>query len=229
MVIYGDTASIAEMGELAGLGVKGFTTNPTLARKAGVKDYEDWARRACAAFPDFPISLEVIADDPEEMCRQAELISSWGPNVWVKIPITTTSGMPTKDLLQWLWKQNIKVNITAVMTSHQLRWLAGTHGFGRRPTIVSIFAGRIADTGVDPASIIDGALPEFAKANVKILWASTRQVADVYKAEALGCDIITCTPDIIKKLSLRGKDLAQYSRETVQMFFDDAHAAGYKL
>ena len=226
--IFCDGADIDEMHAAArNPVVKGFTTNPTLMRKAGVKDYRAFAYRAITAFPDYPLSLEVFSDDFTEMEAQARQIASWGDKVFVKIPVTNTLGDSAGPLISRLVADGIKVNVTAILCYSQVDEVFGC--LGDVPAIVSIFAGRIADTGRNPIGVINHALKKKKLREHEILWASPRQVLDVYTADGLGCDIITCTPQIISKLPLEGKNLAEYSRETVQMFHDDAKAAGYKL
>ena len=226
--VYSDGADIEEM-HLAAKNpvVKGFTSNPTLMRKAGVTNYTSFAHRAITAFPNYPISLEVFADDFDEMESQARKISSWGENVYVKIPITNTQGGSCCPLISRLSANGIKVNVTAILCYSQVD--AVFDALGNTPAIVSVFAGRIADTGRNPTGIINHALKKKIYTFHEVLWASPRQVFDVYTADSLGCDIITCTPDLIKKLSLEGKNLSEYSLETVAMFYNDAKAAGYKL
>ena len=226
--IYADTASINEMREMHEIpAVSGYTTNPTLMRKAGVTNYEEWARSVSEEFPAMPISFEVIADTYNEMNRQARKISSWGENIYVKIPVTCTTGESTADLIGELSQDGIKVNITAVFTQEQIDEVFAC--LSDCPSVVSVFAGRIADTGRDPTRTIRYALNERRFQNTKILWASTRQVLDVYLADILDCDIITCTPEIIRKLKLEGKNLLEYSLETVKMFRDDSKASGYRI
>jgi transaldolase len=209
--------------------IKGFTTNPTLMRKAGIKDYEIFAKDILAAVPDRPFSLEVFADEFNEMERQARLITSWGKNVYVKIPITNTRREESCSLIRKLSLDGIKVNVTAVMTLLQVEQACwALHGGA--PAYVSVFAGRIADTGRDPA-------PDMRKAvlctslypGVELIWASPRELLNIFQADDAGVHIITATNDILKKLSLVGKDLTDYSLETVQMFFNDAKALGYTL
>ena len=207
--------------------VRGFTTNPSLLRKAGVKDYRAFAYRAISAFPDYPLSLEVFSDDFNEMEKQAHEIASWGENVYVKIPVCNTAGASASPLIARLAAAGIKVNVTAILCYSQVD--EAMESLNNVPAIISVFAGRIADTGRNPAGIINHALKKKILSFHEILWASPRQVFDVYTADSLGCDIITCTPEILAKLSLEGKNLLEYSRETVQMFHDDAKAAGYKL
>ena len=209
--------------------VKGFTTNPTLMRKAGVSDYEGFARDVLAAIPDRPISFEVFSDDFDEMERQARFITSWGPNVYVKIPVTDTKGAATAPLIARLARDGIKLNVTALMTVAQVETMTAALA-GTRGAIVSVFAGRIADTGRDPIPIMTSALAATsAQPGVSLLWASPREILNVRQADDIGVDIITVTHDMLAKLSLFGKDLDDYSLETVKMFDNDARAAGYKL
>ena len=208
--------------------VRGWTTNPSLMlRSVAVVSYESWAREACEEFSLYPISFEVIADEFRGMERQAKLIASWGENVYVKIPITNTLGQSSIDLIGSLSQDGIKVNVTAVLTYAQIDDVMGA--LADTPAIVSVFAGRIADTGRNPVATINHALRQRRILSTKILWASTRQVLDVYTADSIGCDIITCTPEIIKKLPLEGKSLKQHSLDTVKQFRSDALAAGYTL
>ncbi len=210
--------------------VRGFTTNPTLMAKAGVRDYGAFAREVLAVIQDLPISFEVFSDDFAEMERQALLIGSWGSNVNVKIPITNTDGVPAFPVIKSLLAKGVKLNVTAILAREQ--WLGLRQVM--RPqddVIVSIFAGRIADTGTDPVPMMSQAVKdyrEFPKA--QILWASPREALNVYQAEACGCHIITATDDLISKVqTLRGKSLAEFSLDTVRMFHGDAAKAGFKL
>ena len=226
--IFADGADMEQMVEAARNPlVRGFTTNPTLMRKAGVKDYKAFAERALNAFPDYPISLEVFADEFNEMEKQAHQIAAWGDNVFVKIPVCNTKGVPSFPLVRRLGEAGIKVNVTAILTYAQIDGVFDA--LGSTPAVVSIFAGRIADTGRNPAGFINHALKKRQFTIHEVLWASPRQVLDVYTADSLGCQIITCTPDLIKKLSLEGKNLQEYSVETVKMFHDDALAARYMI
>jgi transaldolase len=209
--------------------VKGFTTNPTLARNAGVKNYEEFGRKLLAAVPEHPVSLEVFADDFPEMERQAHAIATWGRNVNVKIPITNTRREFSGDLIQRLSADGIVLNVTAIMTLEQVRRVAQALD-PKTPAIVSVFAGRIADTGVDPVPLMTEAvrlLSERPKA--ELLWASPRELLNIFQADSIGCHIITVTRDVIAKLDLVGKDLDQYSLETVEMFRKDAVAAGFTI
>ena len=226
--IYADGADIDVMHALARNPlIKGWTTNPTLMKKAGVRDYRAFAYRAIAAFPNYPLSLEVFADDIDAMESQARQISSWGENIYVKIPITNTKGISCCPLISRLSANGIKVNATAILCYSQIDEVFDA--LNLTPAIVSVFAGRIADTGRNPIGFINHALKKKKSTLHKVLWASPRQVLDVYTAETLGCDIITMSPDLIAKLPLEGKSLTEYSLETVQMFYNDAKAAGYKL
>jgi transaldolase len=209
--------------------IKGFTTNPTLMRKAGVADYEAFARDVLDAIPDRPISLEVFADEFPEMERQARKIAGWGPNVYVKIPITNTRREPSLDLVRRLTQSGIKINVTAILTLDQVRDVCLVLR-GGAPAYVSVFAGRIADTGRDPVPMMAAAV-ELARPapNVEIIWASPREALNVVQADLVGCHIITATSDILKKLDLFGKDLHDYSQETVQMFYDDAVKSRFVL
>ncbi len=207
----------------------GFTTNPTLMTKAGVKDYREFAREALGAIRDLPISFEVFADAFDEMRRQAREIASWGSNVYVKIPITNTRGESSIPVIQELTAEGLKLNATAIMSLGQVEQVIEAVAPGT-PTIVSVFAGRIADTGRDPVPFMRQVV-EMCRPNpkLKVLWASPREVLNVYQAEACGCQIVTLTPDLMAKLPLRDRDLVEFSRETVQMFYDDARRAGYEL
>jgi len=209
--------------------VKGFTTNPTLMRKAGVSDYRGFAREILDAIPDRPISFEVFSDEFDEMERQAREIATWGSNVYVKIPVTNTRREPAYDLVHALSHEGVKVNVTAMMTLTQVHAVAGAVR-GGAPSCVSVFAGRIADTGVDPVPIIAESVRILADVpGAELIWASPRELLNVFQAESVGCHIITATNDILKKLDLIGRDLADYSLDTVKMFFNDAKQAGFAL
>ncbi len=209
--------------------IQGFTTNPTLMKKAGISDYEAFAHDILRSIPDRPISFEVFADEFEEMERQALKIKTWGENVYVKIPVSNTRKEMSYDLIQRLSEAGVRLNITAMLTLDQVEQVADAVRNGPE-SIVSVFAGRIADTGLDPVPVMKEALEILQSApRAELLWASPREVLNIYQADAIGCHIITATNDIIRKLSLAGKDLAQYSLETVQMFYDDAEKAGYSL
>jgi len=228
--IFADGADVAGMVEMYKKPfVKGFTTNPTLMRKAGISDYRAFAREVLAQIPDRPISFEVFSDDMPEMERQAQEIASWGKNVNVKIPVTNTQGEPTYKLIHKLSHAGIQLNVTAVFTLEQVRDIVANLS-PKTPAYVSVFAGRIADTGLDPMPLMAAAralvhmLP-----HGELIWASPRELLNVFHAEAVNCDIITVTNDVLAKLSNVGKDLAQFSLETVRMFRDDAVKAGYTL
>ncbi len=209
--------------------IQGFTTNPTLMKKAGISDYEAFAHDILQSIPDRPISFEVFADEFEEMERQALKIKTWGENVYVKIPVSNTRKEMSYDLIQRLSEAGVRLNITAMLTLDQVQQVADAVRNGPE-SIVSVFAGRIADTGLDPVPVMKEALEILQSApRAELLWASPREVLNIYQADAIGCHIITATNDIIRKLSLAGKDLAQYSLETVQMFYGDAEKAGYSL
>ena len=222
-----DKASIIEMNNNPN--IYGFTTNPTLMRKAGVNDYSSFALDILKFVRKKPISFEVFADDFSEMEKQALKIADWGGNVYVKIPVMNTKMEPSYDLIRKLSSKGVKLNITAMMTLEQVKKVA--KAVEQSPScFVSVFAGRIADTGVDPIPVMQKALELLKNSpNAELLWASPREVLNVYQAEAIGCHIITATNDILKKLNLEGKDLTDFSQETVQMFFNDALAAGYKI
>ena len=209
--------------------IQGFTTNPTLMKKAGISDYEAFAHDILQAIPDRPISFEVFADEFDEMERQALKIRTWGENVYVKIPVSNTRQEMSYALVRRLSDAGVRLHITAILTLSQVQAVADAVKDGPE-SIVSVFAGRIADTGLDPVPLMSEALEILQAApKAELLWASPREVLNIYQANSIGCHIITATNDIIRKLSLAGKDLAQYSLETVQMFYDDATRAGYQL
>lgn len=209
--------------------IQGFTTNPTLMRSAGVTDYEAFARRLLDRLTDLPISFEVFADEFDEMERQARKIASWGENVYVKVPVTNTKRVSSAPLIERLAGEGIRLNVTALLTLDQVRTVSASLA-GGAPSIVSVFAGRVADTGCDPVPLMCQALEIMAPhANQELLWASPRELLNIVQADAIGCHVITVTPDLLKKLSILGSDLADYSLETVRMFHDDAQAAGFKL
>jgi len=216
-----DRASILELNKNPF--VEGFTTNPSLLRKAGVTDYKEFALDILSVIRDKPISFEVIADDNYEMYRQALEIASWGENVYVKIPITNTEGKSTEDVIRRL--DHVNLNVTAITTIKQVRRILPSLKKG----FISIFAGRIADTGINPLPIMKSALKLINGTKVELIWASPREVFNVYQAQEIGCHVITCTPDLIKKMSLQGKDLTEYSLDTVRMFYNDAKESGLKL
>ncbi|MDE2311647.1 MAG: transaldolase [Patescibacteria group bacterium] len=227
MQIFLDSANLEALKQYPF--VAGMTTNPTIMFKAGVKDYEAFARSVLQVIGNMPISFEVFADEFQEMERQTKIIGSWGGNSYIKIPITNTTGDSSLPLVRRLLDNGLKVNVTAILTSGQVNDL---HSM-LKPNddlIVSIFAGRIADTGVDPQLIMRSAVEQFRDLPLaKILWASCREVLNVYQAEACGCHIITVPDDILKKLNMKHKDLAELSLETVKMFYSDAQKAGFTL
>ena len=209
--------------------IKGFTTNPTLMRKAGISDYEAFAHALLAKVSDRPISFEVFADDFPEMERQARLIAAWGDNVYVKIPVTNTRREPSDALVRRLSHEGVKLNVTALMTPAQVRAIFECLE-GGAPAYISVFAGRIADTGRDPLPIMTECLEILSGARgIELIWASCRELLNVFQADAIGCDIITVTNDILGKLKLVGKDLDEFSLDTVKMFHDDGAKAGFKL
>jgi transaldolase len=229
--IYADGANLSDMLAYYGNGsrVSGFTTNPTLMKKAGITDYEAFAKEVLSRISDLPVSFEVFSDELPEMERQARKIASWGQNVYVKIPVTNTQGVSTAPVVRSLSSCGVQVNVTAVFTIPQVKGIIGGLA-ADTPSIISIFAGRIANAGVDPMPIMKKAV-ELAKPlqNCEILWASPREALNIIQAEECGCHIITVTPDILSTLKTFGKDLHQYSLETVQMFYRDAQSAGYTL
>jgi transaldolase len=228
--IFADGADFEGMVALAERSdIAGFTTNPTLMRKSGVTDYEGFARKVLEVVTDRPISFEVFADDADGMIRQARLIALWGRNVFVKVPVTNTRGESMAAVIEQLTADGVQLNVTALMTVAQVETvtaaLAGTPG-----AVVSVFAGRIADTGRDPMPIMAESLRiTSAQSHVELLWASPREILNVRQADDLGVDIITVTFDVLAKLALFGKDLDEYSLDTVRMFHNDASAAGYTL
>jgi len=234
--IYLDTADLSEMREARKNPlIKGYTTNPTLMRKAGASNYTTYAKNAIDIVEGLPISFEVFSDDFNEMEEQAHKIASWGRNIYIKIPITNTKGESSVALIRKLSNAGIKCNITAVFTTQQARIVSGYFA-NNSHNIISIFAGRIADTGRNPMSKIDtisklfSPVRKYQNLEVKILWASTREVLNITQAERCGCDIITVSPDLLKKYEqYNDKDLDEFSLDTVKMFYEDAKAAGYKL
>jgi len=228
--IFADGADKAGMLEMAAKPyIKGLTTNPTLMRKAGITDYRSFAREIIAAIPDKPISFEVFSDEFHEMESQAREIAGWGKNVYVKIPVTNTRREPSYDLVRRLSRAGVKVNVTAMTTLSQVRDVAANVA-GGAPCYVSVFAGRVADTGVDPVPLMAEAVEVLRPcSSAELIWASPRELLNIFQADATGCHIITVTNDILKKLSLVGKDLGDYSLETVKMFYNDARQAGYRF
>src|SRR5580704_16372875 len=230
VAIFADGAEKAGMLEMyAKPYIKGFTTNPTLMRKAGITDYEKFAREILREIPDRPISFEVFADEFTEMARQARKIATWGRNIRVKIPITNTRRESSVPLCERLTQEGIPLNVTAIFTLEQVQAVVDVVK-GGAPTYVSVFAGRVADTGADPVPLMAEAVRRLAVApNTELIWASPRELLNIFQADAIGCHIITVTNDILKKLSLVGRDLGDYSLETVKMFYDDGRAAGFAL
>jgi len=228
--LFADGADMAGIQEMyANPMIQGFTTNPTLMNKVGITDYEAFGRQVLAAVPDRPVSLEVFADDFDEMKAQASEIATWGDNVNIKIPVTNTKGEFSGPLIKTLSEAGVSLNLTAIMTLDQVR--AVTENLSEdTPAIISVFAGRIADTGIDPIPFMSECLNIIsARPKAELLWASPRELLNIFQADDIGCHIITATNDVLKKLSLVGKELSDYSLETVQMFYDDAVAAGYKI
>jgi transaldolase len=209
--------------------IQGFTTNPTLMRKAAICDYPAFALDILHSIPDRPISFEVFSDDFAEMAQQARKIAQWGENVYVKIPVTNTWGESSDDLVRSLAQAGVKLNVTALMTLDQVQRVSAALADGP-PAFVSVFAGRIADTGRDPLPIMAAAVERLRLyPNIELIWASPRELLNIFQADSIGCHIITATNDILAKLRLVGKDLYEYSLETVKMFRDDAVKAGYTL
>jgi transaldolase len=227
--IFADGADKASMLELYRQPhIKGFTTNPTLMRATGVTDYQGFALDVLANIPDRPISFEVFADEEPEMEEQARHIAAWGKNVFVKVPVMSTNGAPTYDLIRCLSAEGIQLNVTALLTLEQVRTVCCALR-GSLPAYVSVFAGRIADTGRDPVPLMREAVAMVKEVNAQLIWASPRELLNVFQADEIGCHVITATTDILKKLPLVGKDLHEFSQETVQMFRRDAIKSGYFL
>ena len=209
--------------------IAGFTTNPTLMRTAGITDYRAFAHEVLAAIPDRSISFEVFSDELDEMERQAREIASWGEHVYVKIPVSNTRGESTGPLIRTLSQAGVKVNVTALMTPEQARAVAGNLA-GGASAYISVFAGRVADTGRDPVPVMAACVEALRPyPNCELIWASPRELLNVFQADAIGCHIITVTHDVLKKLALVGKNLDDYSLETVKMFRSDAVTAGFTL
>ena len=229
--IFADGADIAGMRDMYKTGyISGFTMNPTLMKNAGVKDYESFAREIASEIKEFPLSFEVFADDFSDMARQAKKIGKWGKNIYVKIPVTNTQAKSSEELIRELSLEGLKLNITAILTLDQVKRSIDALADGAS-AYVSLFAGRIADTGVDPCPIMieTAKICKEKPGNVESLWASTRELYNIFQADSCGADIITVTNDILKKLPLIGKDLAELSLDTVKMFRDDALKLGYVL
>jgi transaldolase len=209
--------------------IRGYTTNPTLMRSAGVKDYEAFAREILEVIKDRPISFEIFADEFDEMERQAHKIAAWADNVYVKIPVTNTRRQPAMELVRKLARSGVRVNVTAVLTLDQVRSSADALA-GGAPSVISVFAGRIADTGVDPMPVMRRAAEIVSgHPSIELLWASPRELLNIFQAYEVGCHIVTVPPGILSKLQVIGKDLGDYSLETVQMFYNDAVQSGYTL
>jgi transaldolase len=228
--IFGDGADIAGILELSRKPyIKGFTTNPTLMRKAGIPDYAAFAAQVLQHITDRPVSFEVLADDAESMERQARHVATWGKNVYVKIPVTNTSRIPMYDLIHRLSREGIQINVTAILTLAQVREVAAALR-GGAPCNVSVFAGRVADTGRDPVPLMKQCVEILSEnEHCELIWASPRELLNIFQADEIGCDIITVTNDILKKLDLVGKSLEDFSLETVKMFYEDGLKSGYTL
>jgi len=228
--LFADGADLDKIAQLADdPRISGFTTNPTLMRKAGISNYVEFAHEVVDLVGDRPISFEVFAEDFDEMGRQALKIAQWGDNVHVKIPITNCAAKSAIPLARSLAEQGVHLNLTALMTPAQVEEAAEALEAGPS-AFVSVFAGRIADTGRDPVPLMAEAVETLrAFPQLELIWASPRELLNIFQADAIGCHVITATEEIMKKLPLIGKDLTEYSRETVQMFHDDAQAAGYEL
>lgn len=228
--LFADGASREEMLEMYTRPyIKGLTTNPTLMRKAGVANYKAFAREMLAQIRDKPLSFEVFADEFPEMERQALEIASWGANVYVKVPVTNTRGAPSYSLVSRLASRGVKLNVTAITTLSQVRNAVASLN-PEVPSYVSVLAGRVADTGVDPVPIMAAAVCLLqTNPRAELIWASPRELLNIFHAESVGCHIVTATGDILRKLALVGRDLQEYSLDTVKMFHDDAAAAGYSL
>ena len=228
--IFADGADRASMLELyANSMIKGFTTNPTLMRQAGVTDYEAFAKDILRSISDRPISFEVFSDDFDEMERQAMKIAGWGSNVFVKIPVTNTKRESSAPLIRRLVKDGVQLNVTAIFTKEQIDEVVAALA-GTKHSYVSVFAGRIADSGRDPIPYMRHAVQACNRAGgMEVIWASPRELLNIFQADEIGCHVITVTPDIVKKLRGAGKDLGVFSLETVKMFYNDGATAGYKL
>ena len=228
--IFADGANINEMKKVYGEGiVSGFTTNPTLMKKDGVTDYVSFAKDVLTVITDMPISFEVFSDDFESMEKQARLIGSWGENVYIKIPVTNTKGENSLKLIERLTGDGLKLNVTAILTVEQVENVMKAISKDTK-TIISVFAGRIADTGRDPIPYMKKSLELVRQnSNAELLWASSRELLNIVQANECGCDIVTVTNDIIKKLAMLNKDLDELSLDTVKMFYNDAASAGYSF
>lgn len=234
MLMFNNVKIFADGADLDGIKaltenqlIQGFTTNPTLMKAAGITDYEGFSKEVIELISGKPISLEVFSDEFEDMKRQATKLSALGENVYVKIPITNTRGESSQPLIKELSLQGIKLNVTALMTLKQVE--ETTESFADHATgCISVFAGRIADTGVDPVPLMEASLQAMSiNSNLELIWASPREILNVVQADDIGCHIITVTHDLLKKLSIIGKNLDEYSLDTVKMFFNDAKNAGF--
>jgi transaldolase len=228
--LFADGADKATMLELyRNPLIQGFTTNPTLMRQAGITDYEAFARDILLNISDRPISLEVFADDFGQMDRQARKIATWGDNVYVKIPVTNTRRESAVNLICRLTNSGVRVNVTALLTVDQVREVTRALA-GGAPSCISVFAGRIADTGRDPLPMMAEAMDIIGEhPSIELIWASPRELLNIFQADSIGCHIITATNDILKKLRLVGKELDEYSLDTVKMFYTDAKSSGFEL
>jgi transaldolase len=228
--LFADGANMSAMLEMHALPyIKGLTTNPTLMRKAGIANYRSFAKDVLSQIINKPVCFEVLADDFAEMERQAMEIAGWADNVFVKIPVTNTKRETCRTLVKRLSDRQVKLNVTAVMTLAQVRDIAASLNPGI-PSYLSVFAGRIADTGIDPVPLMCQAV-EILKSNshAELVWASSREIFNIFQADAAGCHVITVTNDILKKISIVGHDLTEYSLDTVKMFYDDAQTSGFTL
>jgi len=228
--LFADGADLSGMIEMAAKPfISGLTTNPTLMRKSGITNYTKFAKDVLYEIKDKPVSFEVLSDELEEMKTQGKKIASWGENVYVKIPITNTRGESTKPVVQHLAKKGIKVNVTAIMTTDQVSGIVEVLD-PHIPSYISVFAGRIADTGRDPVPIMKKCVEIISQSKkMELIWASPRELLNIFQANQIGCQIITATNDILKKLELAGYDLTEYSLDTVKMFFNDAQESGFTL
>ena len=227
--LYADGADLADLLAVASdPRVSGFTTNPTLMRRAGVRDYESFARDVLSRITTRPVSFEVFSDELDEMRRQALAIASWGPNVYVKVPVTNTRAEWTDGLVRELSREGVQVNVTALTTVAQVERVARALE-GGAPSNMSVFAGRVADTGKDPIPVMREAVAAAAQADAEVIWASPRELLNIFQADEIGCHIITVTHDILAKLDLVGKDLDEFSLDTVKMFHSDASVAGFTI
>jgi transaldolase len=228
--IFADGADKASMLDMyAKPYIKGLTTNPTLMRKAGIANYRAFAKDILSEINDKPVSFEVFADDFADMERQALEIACWADNVYVKIPVTNTRRQTCRALIKRLADRQVKLNVTAIMTLTQVREIVAQLN-PATASYVSVFAGRIADTGIDPLPLMAKAVEMLkANANAELMWASSREILNIFQANAIGCQVITVTEEILSKLPLVGYDLRQYSLDTVKMFYNDARGAGFSL